>query len=44
MDLKTYNRETYNLLTFIGDIGGVLDGMLFIGEFFVGPFATIALQ
>ena len=44
MDLKTYNRETYNLLMFLGDIGGLLDGLMITGDFLIGPFATIALQ
>ena len=43
-DLKLYNRVTYGLLDWLGDVGGLLDGLSMVGEFFCAPFATIALQ
>ena len=41
--IKT-NRETYSLLDWVGDIGGLLDGLFLIGDILVGPFATYALS
>ena len=43
MDLITHHRTTYGLFQWIGDIGGLFDGVHVIGELFVAPFATIAL-
>jgi hypothetical protein len=32
------NRQTYNLLEWLGDIGGLLDAMLFIAQLALWPF------
>ena len=31
------NRQTYNLLEYLGDIGGLLDAMLFIAQLVLWP-------
>ena len=44
MDLITHSRQTYGLLEWIGDVGGLLDGLYIAGSFLVSPFAAIALN
>ena len=42
--LTTIERQTYNILEFLGDVGGLFDGLKIIGGFFVAPIATFALK
>lgn len=43
-DAIAYERQTYSLLDWLGDIGGLLDAFRLIGAFLVGPVASYALQ
>ena len=38
------NRETYAFLDWLGDVGGVQSILFLIGEVFVNPFTTYALN
>ena len=40
---KSYQRSIYNLLDFIGDVGGLLDGLKLIGQFTLVPLTTFNL-
>ena len=40
----TYERSTYNLLEWFGDVGGLLEFLILIGSFIALPFATFALN
>ena len=44
MDLKNYSRETYGFLDYLGDLGGLIDILLMLAKFIVGPFASYRLQ
>ena len=44
MDLKNYSRETYSLLDWLGDLGGLIDILLMLAKLIVGPFASYRLQ
>ena len=37
-------RQTYDLLGWIGDIGGFYDGLTLIASYFAAPIATFALN
>ena len=37
-------RSTYGLLEWLGDVGGLFDGLLIIGSSLVGPFAALSMQ
>ena len=39
-DLVEINRETYEMLQFVGDIGGLLDGLHLFGTLLVMPFVS----
>lgn len=39
----SYQRSIYNLLDFIGDVGGLLDGLKLIGQFLLVPFTSFNL-
>ena len=43
-DLRAINRKTYNLLDWLGDWGGLLDGLKMIANIFVTPLTTLALK
>ena len=38
-DLIVINRQTYSLLDFLGDCGGLLDALKLLGELFANPVA-----
>ena len=38
-DMRQINRQTYSLLDWLGDCGGLLDALFFIGEIFVNPIS-----
>ena len=44
MDLTIHNRETFGLIEWIGDIGGVLEGLILFCTPLTAPYAAIALQ
>ena len=39
VDLKVIERSTYSLLDWLGDVGGLYDGLKLIGTALVSPFA-----
>ena len=39
-DIIQINRQTYSLLDFLGDIGGLLDALTIIGEIVLLPFVS----
>ena len=39
-----WNRATYSILDWLGDLGGLLDILLKIGELVVEPVAQFTLQ
>ena len=38
LNLKQINRQTYSILDWMGDCGGLFDALLIIGQIFVQPF------
>ena len=38
------NRQTYSLLDWLGDMGGLLDALYLIGMIVMSPFAEFALK
>ena len=44
LDQKNWTRETYSLLHWLGDLGGLLDAMRYIAHVLVLPFANYALK
>ena len=40
----TYERNTYNMLDLVGDLGGLYDGLSIIARIIVGPVAYFALN
>ena len=43
-DLKVYNRKTYSLLDWLGDVGGLIDGLYLIGEILVTGYSVSSLE
>ena len=43
-ETTTIERETYSALEWIGDIGGLYDGFLIMGNTVAGPLAAITLK
>jgi len=43
-DSKIYEREIYCLLDFIGDLGGLFDGLIFITSMIFGFFVPSLFQ
>ena len=41
--LKQFNRQTYGLLEWLGDCGGLLDALLFLSKIIIKPFAVFSL-
>jgi len=44
LDLKVHKRKTYSLLDWIGDVGGLLDGLYLIGEILVTGYSVSSLE
>ena len=42
--MLTINRETYSLLDWMGDCGGLFDALVMVIGFFVGPLAMFSMQ
>ena len=38
------NRETYDLLSWLGDVGGLTDALLFICSFILAPFKKFQIS
>ena len=43
-DLFSVERETYNTLDFLGDCGGLWDGLFIIVKIAISPISVFALQ
>jgi len=43
-DIIDYNRQTYSVLEFLGDLGGLYDALYYLGHFIVAHYATRALD
>ena len=43
-DLTMHERETYSLLVWLGDVGGLFDGLKVFGLAFVSPVASFMLK
>ena len=43
-DLVYWQRQTYSVLDFLGDLGGLLDALRLIGEALIAPFSEFALK
>ena len=43
-DQQRVNRQTYSLLDWLGDMGGLLDALYLIGMIVMSPFAEFALK
>ena len=43
-EVTTVERQTYSLLDWIGDIGGLFDGLTLLVGKFIAPIAAIALR
>ena len=41
LDVVQHNRQTYDLLQWLGDVGGLLDGTYVVIEFFLEEVVTI---
>ena len=44
LDLKVHNRKTYSLLDWLGDVGGLLDGMYLIVELLIAGYSACSLE
>ena len=41
---KIIMRETYDVLTFVGDVGGLADGLLMLFSFMLSPYTSFKLR
>ena len=44
LDVTMHNRKTYSLLDWLGDVGGLLDGLYLLVEFFIASYQTLTLN
>ena len=44
LDVTVHNRKTYSLLDWLGDVGGLLDGLYLVVEFFIASYQTLILN
>ena len=42
--LMTIERKTYSMLEWLGDIGGLFEGLTRVGFFLVAPIANFAMK
>ena len=43
-ELTTWNRQTYSVLDYVGDIGGLFDGLRYACKLILAPLSSYALQ
>ena len=43
-EISKYSRQTYSLLDFLGDLGGLFDALRLIAAALVSPFSALALK
>ena len=41
---KVTMRDTYDVLSFVGDIGGLVDGLMMLGSFLLSPYTSFKLR
>lgn len=41
---KVAMRQTYDFLQFVGDVGGLADGLLMLGSFLLSPYTSFKLR
>ena len=44
LDQIVIERQTYNILEWLGDVGGLFDMLRLLGKFFISPLAAFALK
>ena len=44
LDVQNWNRQTYSLLDWLGDLGGLLDVLLHMGRIMVFPVSSFTLK
>ena len=44
LDVMNWNRQTYSLLDWLGDLGGLLDILLHMGHIIVFPISSFTLK
>ena len=44
IDKKVVNRETYSMLDWLGDLGGLYDALRLLCRFIVAPISSFSLQ
>ena len=44
LDVTEIERKTYSILDWLGDVGGLSDGLFIIGKVTMAPIAALALQ
>ena len=44
MDVKQWNRQTYSLLDWLGDLGGLFDALLYICRMLISPLSVYSLK
>ena len=44
LDVKNWTRQTYSLLDWLGDLGGLLDVLLHMGRIMVFPVSSFTLK
>jgi len=42
--MTSIERSTYSLLDWVGDVGGLLDGLRILGGFLIAPIAMAAMK
>ena len=42
--MTTIERQTYSILDWLGDVGGLFDGLKIIGSFIIAPIASFAMK
>ena len=43
-DLTTIERQTYSLLEWLGDVGGLFDGLVLFANYLIAPFVSFYMQ
>ena len=42
--MTTIERQTYSILDWLGDVGGLLDGLKIIGSLLIAPIASFTMR
>ena len=44
LDLRRWQRQTYSILDWLGDLGGLYDSLFILCRFLISPIASYTLQ